>query len=142
MASESCEFVRSSHFGPARVLVEDADGPGGTVEHNLAAQGYDVLVCRGPHAGHRCDLLAHGRCALAAQADVVYTRLDWDDGNSCRVLDALRQHHPDTPVVVELPHGAQWPPPHALDNRELVWSRSEQATVVTTIERALTGPPQ
>jgi len=121
-----------------RVLLEDDGGSGGPTERYLIAHGYDVAVCRGPNGSHElCGLLIEGRCRLAARADVVYTRLHWGDRDRRQVLDSLRERYPDTPVVIELPHGERWPDPHALDGRELVLSQAGPKAIREAIERAL-----
>jgi hypothetical protein len=140
--SRASSGVKPGRVTPARVLVEDGQAPGGILEHELAARGYEVTVCRGPLAGHACALLKDGRCELAGTADVIYTRLDWEQRRCRRVLDALHARYSGTRIVIELPHGERWPAPHALDDCDLVWAPDAAATAVRVIDEVLGGPRQ
>jgi hypothetical protein len=100
--------------GRPRVLIEEADGAvrwAGT--RALTAAGYDVADCAGPQGMGRkqCPAVTTGSCALAEEADAIYTSLPWGDPGSRDVLLALRSAYPDTPIVVEasLPHVAEHP---------------------------------
>lgn len=99
-----------------RVLVESADGAERwAIDRILRDAGYDVATCAGPE-GHRaaCPLVVHGRCALAARADVILNTLRLGHPDNVDVLNALSTHYPDTPVVVEVPA------PEALARAELL----------------------
>jgi len=105
MRIERPEWHERGKGGP-RVLVENPDlGTGFAIEQVLDRAGYDVAVCGGPDAlrGHRCPLIAEGRCGLAEGADVIVHSLNPDRLEHLTVLRGLRARHPHTPLVVEVP---------------------------------------
>lgn len=68
---------------------------------SLRRRGYEVSECAGP-ATTRCPVLAGEVCALAEEADVlVYDA--WATGEpegAQRLIEGLRELHPDVPVVL------------------------------------------
>jgi hypothetical protein len=71
---------------------------------SLRRRGYEVRECLGP-IGASCPILASQPCGLAAWADVlVYDA--WATGEpegAQALIEGLRQHHPDVPVVLSAP---------------------------------------
>lgn len=71
---------------------------------SLRRHGYDVRQCLGPIGAH-CPILAGRRCDLADEADVlVYDA--WVTGEpdgAKRLIEGLREIHPDVPVVLCAP---------------------------------------
>lgn len=67
----------------------------------LRRRGYDVQQCVGP-AGARCPILAGHTCDLAAEADVlVYDAFATGEPEGARrLIEGLREIHPDVPVVL------------------------------------------
>jgi hypothetical protein len=67
----------------------------------LRRRGYEVQQCMGP-IGARCPVLAGHRCEMADEADVlVYDA--WVTGEpegAERLIEGLREIHPDVPVVL------------------------------------------
>ena len=87
-----------------RVLVEAADGAEAFARVQvLEKHGYDAAWCPGPPeaVASRCPLVAGDECPLAGWADLVVTSLGLDHPAGREVLEALRRHHPELPVVVE-----------------------------------------
>jgi hypothetical protein len=70
----------------------------------LRRAGFEVEQCGGP-VGGRCPVLAGRRCDLAARADVlVYDA--WATGEpdgARRLIEGLRELHPEIPVVLVAP---------------------------------------
>jgi len=70
----------------------------------LRRRGYEVQQCMGP-IGARCPVLAGRRCEMADEADVlVYDA--WVTGEpegAERLIEGLREIHPDVPVVLTAP---------------------------------------
>lgn len=68
---------------------------------SLRRRGYEVSQCAGP-AATRCPVLAGDTCVLAEEADVlVYDA--WATGEpegAQRLIEGLRELHPDIPVVL------------------------------------------
>ncbi|HEY8871068.1 MAG TPA: hypothetical protein VIM30_16995 [Candidatus Limnocylindrales bacterium] len=68
---------------------------------SLRRRGYDVRQCIGPIGAH-CPILAGRSCQLAGTADVlVYDA--WATGEpdgARRLIEGLRDLHPDVPVVL------------------------------------------
>ena len=94
--------------GRLRVLIENPS-PALRVAGFTAYQdaGLDVALCTGPEGpGERCPLAEGGSCPLADAADVIVYALDRGRPATAAVLDAIRARYPDTPVAVEVPHGA------------------------------------
>jgi hypothetical protein len=71
---------------------------------SLRRHGYVVEQCSGPTA-NTCPVLAGRPCGLAERADVlVYDA--WASGDAegaRRLIDGLREIHPDVPVVLTVP---------------------------------------
>jgi len=67
----------------------------------LRRRGYEVQQCLGP-IGARCPVLSGRRCDMADEADVlVYDA--WVTGEpdgARRLIEGLREIHPDVPVVL------------------------------------------
>jgi hypothetical protein len=110
-----------------RVLVvhHDLDLAGQEVD-SLRRLGYDVTECGGP-SRNRCPVLAGRACDLAENADVlVYDAWASGDAEGARkLIDNIREIHPDRPVVLTSP------------GLELSWEESSGRHAVT----ALTGQP-
>lgn len=68
---------------------------------SLRRRGYEVTQCLGP-VGARCPVIAGRSCGLAEEADVlVYDA--WATGEpdgAQRLIEGLRELHPDVPVVL------------------------------------------
>ena len=88
-----------------RILIEHQDlGMGCAMQRVLESEGFEVAICGGPdNLRGRCPLVASGRCALAADADIIVHGLNPDRLEHAVVLHALRSHHPATPRIVEVP---------------------------------------
>ncbi len=70
---------------------------------SLRRRGYDVAQCDGPiGAVHGCPVLNGRSCELAASADVlVYDAFATGEPEGAqRLIDGLREVHPDVPVVL------------------------------------------
>jgi CheY-like chemotaxis protein len=84
---ESCDFVKRD------VLTQV-----------LSRNGYSVQACGGPEAmDAKCALVSTGTCEGVAGADVIVHSMRHSDHRNREVLHELREQHPDTPVVVEVP---------------------------------------
>jgi hypothetical protein len=110
-----------------RVLVvhHDLDLAGQEVD-SLRRFGYDVIDCSGP-TKNRCPVLAGHPCDLAEKADVLVYDV-WASGDadgSQKLIENIRDIHPDTPVVLTSPGLQQ------------TWEESSGPHAVTT----LTGQP-
>jgi hypothetical protein len=71
---------------------------------SLRRFGYDVVECGGP-ARNRCPVLAGRPCDLAERADVLVYDV-WASGDAegaRRLIENIRDIHPDTPVVLTSP---------------------------------------
>jgi AmiR/NasT family two-component response regulator len=83
-----------------RVLVEHPDRAQlEGARQILGDAGYDVAVCAGSDAGHRCPLVEFGSCALAEDADVVVTSTQVRDSEA--LLEAFGERTAPQ-VVVEV----------------------------------------
>ena len=110
-----------------RVLVvhHDLDLAGQEVD-SLRRFGYDVIDCSGP-TKNRCPVLAGHPCDLAEKADVLVYDV-WASGDadgSQKLIENIRDIHPDTPVVL------------TSQGLEQTWEESSGPHAVTT----LTGQP-
>jgi len=87
----------------ALVVHHDLD-LGGQEADSLRRFGYEVIECGGP-TWNRCPVLAGRPCDLAARADVlVYDA--WASGDlegARKLIDNIRDIHPDTPVILTSP---------------------------------------
>lgn len=88
-----------------RVLVESADPVAEISDFRSFRQaGIDVAVCSGPRAyADECPLVAGGCCEFAERADVVLVELPPSRRETKDVVDAMRAHHPGTPIVMQVP---------------------------------------
>lgn len=70
----------------------------------LREHGYTVAVCEGPQAraARTCSLVVDGACGLVDGADVVVHALDATESAHQTILSSIREHVPETPVVVEV----------------------------------------
>ena len=87
-------------------MVENADAATGyAMQKLLTDEAFDVQYCGGPDhlRRHECPLVTEGRCSLVEGADVVVHSLNLDRPDQAEVLRTMRELHPDTPVVVEVP---------------------------------------
>jgi hypothetical protein len=83
------------------VLVEV--GGGRWHGENLArAAGMSTVFCSGPkrRTRHGCPVLHGGNCPLADGADAIIVLLDPHDQDTTDLIDAHRQQHPATPILV------------------------------------------
>lgn len=89
--------------GRPRLLIEDPDPALRIADfHRFTEAGLDVALCSGPDHADRCQLVEHGECLLAAAADVIM--MGPGIGQSTEeIAAALHRHHPDVPVIVEVP---------------------------------------
>jgi DNA-binding NtrC family response regulator len=88
-----------------RVLVvhHDLDLAGQEVD-SLRRRGYSVVECGGP-SRNRCPVLSGRPCDLAEDADVLVYDV-WASGDadgSQKLIENIREIHPDTPVVLTSP---------------------------------------
>lgn len=70
----------------------------------LHEHGYTVAVCGGPQARatRTCPLVADGACQLLDGANVVLHLLDAAEPANWTILSSIREHVPETAVVVEV----------------------------------------
>jgi hypothetical protein len=68
---------------------------------SLRRRGYEVQQCLGP-IGSRCPVLSGHTCAMAEAADVlVYDAFATGEPDGAqRLIEGLREIHPDVPVVL------------------------------------------
>ncbi len=72
------------------------------LERVLRESGYVVSLCAGPASrSFGCPVVVSGQCGLVEDAQVVVHALDHADSSNRKVLAALVQSSPDTPIVVE-----------------------------------------
>jgi hypothetical protein len=94
-------------FARPRVLIEHSDEAVafGFVA-TLRRAGYSVGICPGPSASaerrEQCVLATGERCAFVDGADIVVSGLGVGTPEKRAVLEALRRHHPNKPLVVEV----------------------------------------
>lgn len=86
-----------------RVLVEyPSHGTPSVVADVLERAGYDTAVCEGPgDAEGVCRLLETGQCSAVEDADIVFNGFGLGTTEHRRIVHAIRQASPSTPVVVE-----------------------------------------
>lgn len=91
--------------GRPRILVENVDGSLRWAETEILEHaGYDVASCAGPEESPGpCPLVAYGRCPLAEGADVIVNGFNLARQDNLAVLRKLREAHPDTSIIVEIP---------------------------------------
>jgi DNA-binding NtrC family response regulator len=126
----------------ARVLVENADaGVGFAMQRLLKDAAFAVECCGGPDhlRKHRCPLVEGGRCALVEGADVIVHSLNPDRADQAAVLRAIRELHPQTPVVVEVPRPAMEAHAALLEGCTIVPMPATRATITDAVRRALSG---
>ena len=88
-----------------RVLVVNHDTDLADEEvHSLRRRGFEVRECLGP-IGARCPILRGQPCELAGWADVmVYDAWATGEPDGAKgLIEGLRAHHPDVPVVLSAP---------------------------------------
>lgn len=107
----------------------------------LRRRGYNVQQCVGP-AGMRCPILAGRACDLADQADVlVYDAFATGEPDGARrLIEGLREIHPDVPVVL-CATGIEpdWIEIAGLHRVTPLVGAPTGARLADAIERALTG---
>ena len=89
-----------------RVLVEETDGAiRDSMIQILEEAGFEAVGCGGPndHPGSRCPLVVDGTCPAASLADVILFSLRISNPANREVLRSLKQRHPSTPIIVEVP---------------------------------------
>jgi hypothetical protein len=97
-------------FARPRALIEHAD-PAVAFDYVsvLRRAGYSVAICPGPSGSpdspERCALTTGEPCTLVDGADVVVSCLGVEAREKRAVLESLRRHHPDKPLVVEIAAG-------------------------------------
>ncbi len=94
----------------------------------LRRLGYEVLECGGP-SRNRCPILEGQPCDLAAHADVLVYDVwaDMDADGARRLIDGIREIHPETPVVLTSPGLA------------LLWEEERGPHAVTILTGPITG---
>jgi hypothetical protein len=88
-----------------RVLVVNHDTDLADQEvDSLRRRGYEVMECLGP-IGASCPILSDVACELAEWADVlVYDAWATGEPEGAKALiEGLRHHHPDVPIVLSAP---------------------------------------
>lgn len=71
---------------------------------SLRREGFEVEQCTGPNA-YNCPVMRGVACAAAARADVLVYDV-WasgEAGGARRLIEGLRELHPDIPVVLTAP---------------------------------------
>lgn len=133
-----------------RLLIEDPDPALRIADfERFTEAGLDVALCSGPDHAHRCRLVEHGECPMAAAADVIM--MGAGIGRSAEeIAAALYRHHPDVPVLVKVPrHGMDdvpdgcvpLPTPMSVDGQiRAVWRAAERSAVPAQA-REHTPPP-
>ena len=118
-----------------RILIESQDaGAGCAMERVLESEGFEVAICGGPDALRgRCPLIASGRCALAADADIIVHGLNPDRLEHAVVLHALRSHHPETPRIVEVPGPAAKRHAELLEGSTVLSMPTTRATLLRAV---------
>ena len=105
IATSSWSMPRSV-TGHRRILVESPDPVLRAADFTpFQEAGFEVAVCSGPGSGSACPLAADEPCPFVIVSDLVLFGLDTEGGRGREVLAALREHHPETPVVVAVPRG-------------------------------------
>jgi len=126
----------------ARVLVENADrSVGYATQKLLIDEAFDVQYCGGPDLlrRQRCPLVTEGRCALVDGADVVVHSLNLDRPDHAAVLRRMRELHPDTPVVVEVPTPVLEKHADLLDGFTIVPMPATRVALTDAVRHALSG---
>ena len=71
---------------------------------SLRREGFEVEQCSGPNA-YNCPVMRGERCVAAERADVLIYDV-WasgEAGGAQRLIEGLREMHPDVPVVLTAP---------------------------------------
>lgn len=126
----------------ARVLIENADsGEAWVMQKLLTDAAYDVQTCGGPDClkRHRCPLVTEEKCSLVEGADVVVHGLNLERPDQAAVLQAIRDRHPDTPVVVEVPTPIREKHANLLDGFTIVPMPATRETLIDAVRHALSG---
>lgn len=117
-----------------RALVEDDDGASQwAVAQIFERVGFEVACCDGPAAfrDHKCPMLKDGSCSLAAGADVIFNSLSLSMAENLELIGALRQHLPDTPLLVEVPRPRAEQLGDALDGCRLLAVPATASTIAS-----------
>ncbi len=126
----------------ARVLVENSDpATGYAMQKLLTDEAFDVQYCGGPDhlRRHRCPLVTQGKCSLVEGADVVVHSLNLDRADQAAVLRGIREVHPDTPVVVEVPTPVLEKHADLLEGFTIVPMPATSTSLVNAVRHALSG---
>jgi hypothetical protein len=123
--------------GRLRVLFESGDGGERWAARELLFEaGYDVVTCGGPPtlADGRCPEIAGEVCPAACQADVIVSSLStrWPLGPE--ILSAVREEHPETPIIVEAAPGYAARHRDVLDGCEVLYPLTAQS-LLAALER-------
>jgi DNA-binding NarL/FixJ family response regulator len=133
-------------FGRPRVLIEHADRETAfRYVDTLRRAGYSVAICDGPsndrRPPERCVLVAGEPCAAVDGADVVVSGLGVHDAEKRAVLEALRRHHPDKALVVEVSPDDLHRYDDLVDGVHVVVSPVESEELVAAVGAAAAGVP-
>ena len=121
--------VEASEWANREVLVK-----------HLHEAGYEVVGCEGPEGSNaRCALVATGECETVRQADVVVQSFQQADPRNAEVLAHLREHYPDTPIVVEVPTPRVDQQPELYTGCETVPYPATLAQLAAAVKRATTS---
>jgi hypothetical protein len=125
-------------FGRPRVLIEHSDDAVALEYADaLRRAGYSVAICRGP-SGERdprekCVLVSGEPCAAVDGADIVVSGLGVRTPEKRAVLEALRRHHPEKPLVVEMTPGDLEDCGDLVDGLHLVFSPVRTAELLEAV---------
>jgi DNA-binding NtrC family response regulator len=92
-----------------RVVVENVDGAERFIEQAILEDaGFEVVGCAGPAElqDSTCPVTAGSDCPAIEAADLVVSSFRVEDPDGSRIIGAIRQRYPDTPIVVEAPPAA------------------------------------
>jgi len=125
-----------------RVLLEMPDpGEAFACWQLIERHGMAASWCPGPDGScsGSCPLVADGQCRLAERADVVVSTLAMHRVPSRGVIEALRRHHPDTPVIVATTTSAlqRWAP--LLAGRRTLCLPLTAPTLLASVTEAVGG---
>lgn len=127
--------------GRPHVLVEATEWANREVlVKHLHEAGYAVVGCAGPEGTDgRCALVATGECESARSADVIVQSLRHTDPRNREVLETLRRHYPETPIVVEVPTPRVEQFAEDFDGCHVVPYPATLSQLTHAVERALDG---
>jgi hypothetical protein len=127
-----------------RVLVvhHDLDLAGQEVD-SLRRLGYEVTECSGP-TRNQCPILAGLPCDLAEHADALVYDV-WASGDadgSQKLIENIREIHPDTPIVLTSPGLAlSWEEASGQHGVTMLQGQPTGARIHEAIQAALAEPP-